>query len=855
MKSSVFPSLTKVEFRFLFIALGWSAVCFVVYLYLAPLLNVAITKGLLEIIVVLWLIGVGILVGLYDRVRKYLLLEKETTSKLLTSQAQFKQFVDLSPNAVVILKNARLVFINQAGLRLFRAESTEQILGRFILDFIPTENKKNIKSRLLTIAREGRQTPPTNERLLRLDGSLVDVIIASAPLEMDSELAFQLVIQDASEQKKLERAIENIDEGTSSFIGQEFFNSAVLGLAKTIECDMAFIGRYKKDEHEVHTIAVASDGKLDKQFIYSLKGSPCENVISHQACCYPQGVADLFPEDKALRDKGMEGYIGIPLWDSTGKPSGIMVALYRQPIINKEFAQAVLNIFASRVQSEMERNDVLLALRETQARLETIFETIPFDFWVCDTEGRNIMQNSASRLAWGLNTGKKPEQIDIAPETLAIWQENNRRVLSGETIQREAYMTVNGEKRFFQMVLAPVIFENKISGFLGMNIDITDQRRTEQLLRRSYERISALREIDHAILGGVDIAIVLDSLLGHAISMLGIDSAEILYFHSENMELEIAARRNVGAYSIEKRFPVEGDISSRAIVDLKKVVVTDFQAYLKDYPECQDLRNENFQVYIALPLLVKGKVRGVLEFFHLSSFQPDKEWWAIAESFADQVAIAIDNHFLFRDLQISNQAISEAYDLTLEGWSRALEIRDHDTEGHTRRVTGLTLRLAKAAGYLDEELIHIRRGALLHDIGKMGIPDAILHKPGPLTEEEWEVIRRHPQMAFDLLMPIPFLRPALDIPYYHHERWDGKGYPHGLLKEEIPLAARIFTVVDVWDALTTDRPYRPAMPVRQAIEYMRANSGSIFDPAILDLFIHLVETNELEAIPHGTKNA
>lgn len=194
---------------------------------------------------------------------------------------------------------------------------------------------------------------------------------------------------------------------------------------------------------------------------------------------------------------------------------------------------------------------------------------------------------------------------------------------------------------------------------------------------------------------------------------------------------------------------------------------------------------------------------------------------------------------LLESLQFSNNELVLAYEITLEGWSRALDLRDKETEGHTQRVTDMSVRLARAMGLSEEELIHIRRGALLHDIGKMGIPDSILLKPGPLTEEEWVIMRKHPGYAYDLLAPITFLHPALAIPYCHHEKWDGSGYPRGLKGTEIPQAARIFAVVDVWDALCSDRPYRPRWPEGRVYEHIRALAGSHFDPQVVDAFLAL----------------
>jgi putative nucleotidyltransferase with HDIG domain len=171
---------------------------------------------------------------------------------------------------------------------------------------------------------------------------------------------------------------------------------------------------------------------------------------------------------------------------------------------------------------------------------------------------------------------------------------------------------------------------------------------------------------------------------------------------------------------------------------------------------------------------------------------------------------------------MSNLDLSLAYETTIEGWSRALDLRDKETEGHTQRVTELTVQLAHAAGFRDRDIAHIRRGALLHDIGKMGVPDSVLLKPGPLSDDEWVIMKKHPQFAKDLLQTIEYLRPSLDIPYCHHEKFDGTGYPRGLSGEDIPLSARLFAVIDVWDALSNDRPYRKAWSREEVITYIQS---------------------------------
>jgi cyclic di-GMP phosphodiesterase len=193
------------------------------------------------------------------------------------------------------------------------------------------------------------------------------------------------------------------------------------------------------------------------------------------------------------------------------------------------------------------------------------------------------------------------------------------------------------------------------------------------------------------------------------------------------------------------------------------------------------------------------------------------------------------------ELKIAHKRLSDAYEATIEGWSHAMDLRDRETEGHSRRVAELSIKLALAMGMSDEEIVHLRHGALLHDMGKIGIPDSILHKPERLTEEEWAIMGQHPKIAYDMLNSIEYLRDALEIPYFHHEKWDGTGYPQGLKGVQIPLAARIFAVADVWDALTSNRPYRSAWPREQALVYIREQSGKHFDPQVVELFFKVID--------------
>lgn len=358
---------------------------------------------------------------------------------------------------------------------------------------------------------------------------------------------------------------------------------------------------------------------------------------------------------------------------------------------------------------------------------------------------------------------------------------------------------------------------------------------------KQVRQLTVLRDIDTAISSSFDLQVTLNILLAHALKELGVDAAAIFLYISS---LQALSYYTSAGFTGHHNFPkalihIGAGLTGQVVLQRKLIHITD----LSSQPEGMRslIAEERFQGYFGIPLISKGQIQGVLEIYAHDDLSPDSDWFNFLYTLAGQAAIAIDNAQLFTNLQRSNQELILAYDTTLEGWGKALELRDKQTQGHTQRVVAMTIELARRLGVEGEQLTHIMRGTLLHDIGKMGIPDHILHKPGPLTDEEWEIMRLHPQYAFDLLSPIPYLRPALDIPYCHHERWDGSGYPRGLKGEEIPLAARIFAVVDVWDALLYDRSYRAAWKLEKVIQYIRSKAGTKLDPRVVETFLRLLE--------------
>ncbi len=378
--------------------------------------------------------------------------------------------------------------------------------------------------------------------------------------------------------------------------------------------------------------------------------------------------------------------------------------------------------------------------------------------------------------------------------------------------------------------------------------------RNERLKIQANEnirRLETLRSGDLAILSSLDLGLTLRLFLRAVVDQLKADAADVLLLNPASQMLQYAAGLGFLTKDLEaSHVPLGEGFSGKIALDRRSMYVSDVNA-AEPFTRRELILNEGVVSYFGTPLVAKGHVTGVLEVYHRKPFYPADSWISFVETLAGQAAIAIDNASLFSNLHQTNLNLSLAYDRTLEGWSRALDLRDRGTVGHTERVTALCLQLAQEFHMLDDDLVHVRRGSLLHDIGKMGIPDEVLHKPGQFAPEDERVMQMHPTFAYEMLAPIAFLQPALDIPYCHHERWDGSGYPRGLKGEVIPLSARIFAVVDVWDALTSDRPYRRALSMGEAMQHLREQAGKQFDPNVVEAFLRMIEATPASGIVSG----
>jgi putative nucleotidyltransferase with HDIG domain len=366
------------------------------------------------------------------------------------------------------------------------------------------------------------------------------------------------------------------------------------------------------------------------------------------------------------------------------------------------------------------------------------------------------------------------------------------------------------------------------------------ENRVSDQLNLKQSQLGALMHVGRAINSSLGLKRVLEEVMDSLVALMRAERGFLMLRDPNTGELSVRTARGLDHVDLdEEEFKVSKTVIQRVAESGEPVLTTNAQEDPR-FDSRLSIMAYHLRSILCVPLKIKNALIGVVYVDNRERIGIFRDAdLGLISAFADQAAVAIDGAQLFEKLQQSHRELENAYEATLAGWAKALELRDKETEGHTQRVTMLTERLARAMGVDDAAIVHIKRGALLHDIGKMGIPDNILLKNGPLTEEERLIVEKHPLHAYEMLSSIEFLLPALDIPYCHHEKWDGTGYPRGLKGEEIPFAARLFPVVDVWDALVSDRPYRNGLPPDEVRQRIKDEAGKHFDPRVVEAFMDL----------------
>lgn len=518
--------------------------------------------------------------------------------------------------------------------------------------------------------------------------------------------------------------------------------------------------------------------------------------------------------------------------------------------VGYRYQESLRSALGERVRAERE-------LRREKNLTDAIIQSLPGLFYVRDADGRIVQWNAEFQRLTGYDDAEIGQL-----EPTELFEDDGQAPAAGspEVLEqgvKARFVRVRAKDGsttpFFISGTATELAGERYLVCVGIDRSEIDSAQAEiqglnvELTRR-LERLTALGEIDRAIIGSLDLDLTLGVVLEQVRGRLGVPAARILLHDQVERVLRFGASRGIaGARPRSLRIRLGEGPAGRAALERETVVLSGEPLAAAGVDTVDGEGEEPFRGYLAMPLVAKGRLQGVLETFHRDSVPAEHDWLEFLRALAVQAAIALDSASMFERLERSNIELKQAYDTTIEGWARALDLKDEDTVGHSRRVTDLSVQLAARLGLGGDQLVQVRRGALLHDIGKMGVPDHILLKPGSLDPDEWEVMKRHTTFAYDLLSSIPFLRPALDIPYAHHERWDGNGYPRGLRGEEIPLAARLFSVVDVYDALTSERPYREAWTEDEALAHIEEGAGSQFDPQVVEAFLEMITERRASA--------
>ncbi len=791
---------------------------------------------------------------------------------LSESEEKYRLLAETTPDIIIVHDMQGVIqYVNQAGLN-FAGFRAEEVIGRKIAEFIPPEFLPYLEQRHQERSAGKLQTFKYEIEFINKIGQRVLMEVHSTPLQREGKAAEILIVaRDITERRAAEQQIRESRRRLVTLMNN------LPGMA------------YRCQNDPEWTMEFVSDGCLELTG-YSAEALTGNRERSYASLIHPEDRALVWDEvQKALAERkpfqityriltadGKEKWVwekGEGIFDEAGTVialEGFITDISERIAYEKNLqlrmeqldalSRACQIVTASLDLEQVLQEIVTLAKRLTQADYGGI---------VLVNEVGRVGQHAEDHI------GYSSLRYTVRPDGVTHWVLNNQRIARGDSVSADgriepplgegAPQTVNPAlvvaaiRSFISLPLRVKghnlgvlhLYSKRPSNFSQMEplliafasqaaiaIDNAYQFRSAQ---QRLERLTSMRQIDQAISSSLDLRLILDILLSHVLTRLQVDAAAVLLYHPETQSLHFTAGQGFRTSALQhSQIRLGKGFAGVAALERRIVSVTEAEKLAKAFDRSLNFQDERFQAYLGVPLIAKGEVIGVLEIYQRRPIDPSPEWMTFLETLAGQAAIAIDNIRLFNALQNTNLQLLQAYDATIEGWAKALEFRDMETEGHSRRVVEMCLKLARRLGMEDQQLPDLRRGALLHDIGKMAIPDAILQKPGPLNEDEWKLMRQHPLFAFQMLKDIPFLQSALDIPYCHHEKWDGSGYPRGLKGEEIPLAARIFAVVDVWDALTSDRPYRRAWRNEQALRYLQDQKGKHFDPRVVDAFLALL---------------
>ena len=831
------------------------------------------------------------LVYQYTRSDRYLsTLVDRRTQDLKESETQYRELANNALVGIYIIQNQIIQFGNQGLADLFGYQSPEEIIGIHIKNLVLWSSWDKVEKEVHRRENGLKENSRYRFQGVRTDGGVIDIESLGVYITHEGEPAVQGVLIDITDRvradvelKQYTLQLEALREASLSLTAnlslQAVLDALLEFVLQLVPAEDAHIFNY--DGKDLHFGAVLwADGSQEKSF-----AEPRQDGLTYTvARSGKRIVVNDMSDSTIFRDWPLVGAIvGLPLLRNE-KVVGVMnVALNEAhefssselrilELLADQAAIAIVNaglyeevqLHANQLETLNTVNSALSKSLELDKVLELILDQIGKVLQL-DRGAIILLEKNALRVV--IDRGNSPSSKGLvfsADDELFQELQQNRRPLILHNLEDDPRTQNWGQsKQIASWMGVPLIVRDKLIGFLTIDSNLDGAYSPEQAdialpfaaqaaqaienarqfnaAQRRMDKLNALHKIDQAITSSFNLKVTLNILLDQLRSQLEVDAAVIMYYEDALLSLTYCQGQGFRTSSLHHiNMPLGSGHAGKVALQRKSIYIPDLTQPGSDIIQSPEFQDEGFVAYYGLPLIAKGMLIGVLEILHRSALDPDDEWVDYLQVLAEQAAIAMNNIELFDNLQSSNMNLLMAYDATIEGWARALELRDMETEGHSRRTVTLTMDLASMLGIREDDMMHIRRGALLHDIGKMGVSDAILQKPGKLSDDEWHIMRQHPVYAYDWLSSIDYLRPALDIPFFHHEKWDGSGYPRGLKGEQIPLAARIFAIVDVWDALLSDRPYRKAWSRERTITYIQEQSGKHFDPLVVDAFLEKV---------------
>jgi PAS domain S-box-containing protein len=822
---------------------------------------------------------------------------KRTEAAFRESEYRFSRLFNVSPDAILVIDphdaniSWPIVNCNEAACQM-NGYTREELIGQPVdilnLGGWNLEEKNAYLDNLRSEAVVKLETLHRHK-----DGHIFPIETSTSVFTLDGRELILGIDRDITERKQAEEALRQSDvrfrslfENTPVSIWEEDFSELKIYLDNLMNTKTTDLEKYLEEHPEEITKCIGLVKILDvNQASLKLFGVETKEQLLHTLITTFEAEAmNSFKQELVAITKGLyQLEMDVVLKTIDGQRRDATLGWAVVPGYEKTFSRVLISLVDITERKQHERElEALAAVSMTLRQAATLDEMLPRlldrtlelvkaeigSIWLYDIAVDQV--NLAVQRGWATEPSITSFRIG---EGIPGWVVKN-----GEAIVTSDFSThpsVLKKKRSaipkgFGGAGIPLYSDKNVVGALFINVKLPRKISGGELrvlnalaeiggsaIYRMYllertlkqlEHLRSLRTIDIAISSNLNLKMSLKTVLKEVSRQLKVDAASILLINPDTNRLEFSAGQGFRTHNINSTDLSLGEgYAGQVALDKKIVYIKDLSQPGQDFTRSKLLKNEEFTSYFGVPLISKDKVQGVLEIFNRSPLHVEKEWLNFLNMLGGQASIAVENALLFENLQKSNSDLESAYNATIEGWSHALDLRDKETEGHSQRVTELALKLSRSFGMDEDMLVNVKRGSLLHDIGKMGVPDSVLLKPGPLTEDEWRIMRQHPQFAYELLAPISYLQQALDIPYCHHEKWDGTGYPRGLKGEEIPLTARIFAIGDVWDALTNERPYRPAWSDSKALEYIRENSGTHFDPQVVELFLKNITDSKSES--------